>query len=169
MKSHHKHLHLARRKMSRIMDELYTSLLHYGSEEVDLRIARESDGLRLFVTADFHSEHKDSIRQMGKLLQPAVRNDAMVEMYWELAGEDRYSSDGELSLVGHMADEAALIIDGISGMAGILQNSSRTKLTLIGSLKVSSFCASRIRISYACLIKVVIKKCSVVFSSGIIR
>lgn len=108
----HKHMHLARRKMSRIMDEIYTALLHYGSEEVDLRISRESNGLRLLVTADFLSEHKNHIERMGKLLQPAVRNAAMVEMYWELAGEDRYTSDSELSLVGQMADEAALVIDG---------------------------------------------------------
>ena len=112
MKAHQKHLHLARRKMSRIMDEIYTALLHYGSEEVDLRIVRESDGLRLFVTADFLSEHKAHVERMGKLLQPAVRSEAMVEMYWELAGEDRYTSDSELSLVGQMADEAALVIEG---------------------------------------------------------
>ena len=60
MKTHHKHLHLARRKMSRIMDEIYTALLHYGSGEVDLRIVREDNGLRLFVTADFLSEESIS-------------------------------------------------------------------------------------------------------------
>lgn len=112
MKVHHKHLYLARRKMSRIIDELYTALLHYGSEEVDLRIVRETDGLRLFVQADFHSSYRDEIDRMGQLLQPAIRNDAIVEMYWELAGEDQYSSESEMALVGQMADEAALIIDG---------------------------------------------------------
>lgn len=112
MKTHPKHLHLARRKMSRIMDEIYTALLHYGSEEVDLRIARENNGLRLIVKADFLSEHRAHVERMGNLLQPAVRSEAMVEMYWELAGEDRYTSDSELSLVGQMADEAALIIEG---------------------------------------------------------
>jgi len=108
----HKHLHLTRRKMSRIVDEIYTALLHYGSEEVDFRIARESNGLRLFVTADFLTEHTEDIKRMGRLLQPVVRSDAMVEMYWELAGEDQYTSDGEMSLVGQMADEAALTIEG---------------------------------------------------------
>ena len=112
MKAHHKHLHLARRKMSHIVDEIYTALLHYGSEEVDLRIIREKNGLRLLVAADFLSEHRAHVERMGALLQPAVRSEAMVEMYWELAGEDRYTSDSELSLVGQMADEAALVIDG---------------------------------------------------------
>ena len=112
MKTHHKHLHLARRTMSRIIDELYTALLHYGSEDVSLRIARESDGLRLFIHADFLPEHLRHITRLGELLRPAVRNDAMVEMYWELAGEDQYSSESELSLVGQMADEANLSVNG---------------------------------------------------------
>ena len=112
MKAHQKHLHLARRKMSRIMDEIYTALLHYGSEEVDLRVVRENDGLRLLVAADFLSEHRAHVERMGKLLQPAVRSEAMVEMYWELAGEDQYTSESEMSLVGQMADEAALIVEG---------------------------------------------------------
>lgn len=112
MKPHHKHLHIARRKMSHIVDEIYTALLHYGSEEVNLRIVRETDGLRLFVQADFDSEYRKNIERMGSLLQPAVRSEAMVEMYWELAGEDQYTSESEIALVGQMADEAALTIDG---------------------------------------------------------
>jgi len=111
MKNHHKHLHLARRKMSRIIDELYTAMLHYGSEKVDLHISREESGLRLHARADFTPSHLKDIERMGRLLQPAVRSDAMVEMYWELAGEDQYTSESEMSLVGQMADEAKLSIE----------------------------------------------------------
>jgi hypothetical protein len=68
MRVHHKHLHLARRKMGHILDEIYTALLHYGSEEVDLRIVREEEGLRLFVKADFHGEYLEDIERMGELL-----------------------------------------------------------------------------------------------------
>ncbi len=107
---HHKHL--ARRKLGHIIDELYVALLHCGSEEVDLRILREAEGLRLFVKGDFLPEHLHHIERMGELLQPAVRSAAMVEEYWELAGEDRYSSESEMALVGQMADEAALSITG---------------------------------------------------------
>lgn len=110
--NHHKHLHLARRKMNHIMDELYTALLHYGSEEVDLRIVREADGLRLFVRADFDPSCLKKVERMRELLKPAVRSAAMVEMYWELAGEDRYTSESEMSLVGQMADSAELTIEG---------------------------------------------------------
>lgn len=109
---HQKHLHLARRKMSRIVDELYTALLHYGSEEVDLRIVKEPEGLRLEARSNFLPEHRHHIERMGELLQPAVRSEAMVEEYWELAGEDQYSTESEIALVGQMADEAEITVDG---------------------------------------------------------
>ncbi len=109
---HHKHLHLARRKMGHIIDELYTALLHCGGEEVDLRIIREKEGLRLFIDGDFQSEYLEKIERMGELLQPAVKSQAIVEEFWELAGEDQYSGDTEISLVGQIADEAALSITG---------------------------------------------------------
>lgn len=112
MKIHHKHLHLARRKMGHILDEIYTALLHYGSREVDMRIARENDGLRLYVESNFDEDYHDNILRMSKLLNPEVRSPAMVEMYWELAGEDQYTSESEMALVGQMADEAELKIDG---------------------------------------------------------
>jgi len=112
MKIHHKHLHLARRKMGHILDEIYTALLHYGSDEVNLHIVREESGLRLFVESGFDKEHLRHIERMRDLLQPAVKSPAMVEMYWELAGEDRYTSESEIALVGQMADVAKLSVDG---------------------------------------------------------
>lgn len=112
MKVHHKHLHLARRKMGHILDELYTALLHYGSEEVRMRIVREDKGLRLFVESNFNPEHLEHVERMARLLKPEVRSPAMVEMYWELAGEDQYTSESEMALVGQMADEAELKIEG---------------------------------------------------------
>ena len=111
MKVHHKHLHLARRKMGHIIDEIYTALLHYGSGEVNLRIVREDNGLRLHVDGDFKPEFTEEIERMGELLQPAVRSAAMVEEFWELAGEDQYTSESEMALVGQMADEAELSVD----------------------------------------------------------
>ena len=107
----HKHLHLARRKMGHIIDEIYTALLHFGSHEVDLNIVREDEGLSLVVDSNFEPEHLHHIERMAELLQPEVRSPAMVEMYWELAGEDRYTSDSEMSLVGQMADEATVVIE----------------------------------------------------------
>ena len=113
MKKHtNKHHHLARRKMSHILDEIYTALLHYGSDVANLRILRQEEGLRLFATSNFLPEHMHHMERMAELLQPAVRSPAMVEEYWELAGEDQYTSDSELALVGQIADEASVQIEG---------------------------------------------------------
>lgn len=111
MKTQHKHLYLARRKMSRIFDEIYTALLHCGSNEVSMRIVREEGGLRLYAEADFDRQHQEDLQRMKRLLQPAVRSAAMVEEFWELAGEDQYASESELALVGQMCEEADVKID----------------------------------------------------------
>ena len=111
-KQQQKHLHRARRKMGHIIDEIYTALLRGGGEEVQLRICRETEGLRLYAESDFLEVNRHFMERMGEVLQPAVRNSAMVEEFWELAGGDQYTRDSELALVGHMADEAALSIEG---------------------------------------------------------
>ena len=100
------HLHLARRKMCRAIDELYTLLLRSGGRAVDLHIRREAEGLRLLAEGDFAPAHRQDMERLGEMLQPAVRNPALVEEFWELAGGDQYTSDSELALVGQMADEA---------------------------------------------------------------
>ena len=102
-----KHIHLARRKMGRVLDELYTALLLAGSTHMELTVDREAEGFRLSLGSDFAPEHYDEIRHLTELLQPAVKNPALVEEFWELAGGDRYTSDSELVLVGQMVDEAA--------------------------------------------------------------
>lgn len=113
MKKHaNKHHCLARRKMSHILDEIFNALLHYGSDETDMRIHKEENGLRLRVEGGFLPEHRQEIERMGELLRPDVRSAAMVEEYWELTGEDQYADEGELSLVGQMADEAKFDMEG---------------------------------------------------------
>lgn len=108
-----KNAHMARRKMSRVIDELYTALFRAGGGEVELRLVKEESGLRLFVRGDFPPESRKLMERMAEMLQPAVRNPALVEAYWELAGGDQYTSDSELSLVGQMLDEAKVeVLDG---------------------------------------------------------
>ena len=97
-----KNMHMARRKMSHVIDELYTALFRAGGQEVDLRLLKEEEGLRLLV----RGEHRHVMKRMAEMLRPAVRNPALVETYWELAGGDQYTSDSELNLVGQMLDSA---------------------------------------------------------------
>ncbi len=98
--------HMARRRMSHVIDELYTALFRLGGKEVDMELRREEAGLRLLLRGDFPGESRRQVERMAEMLQPAVRNQALVEAYWELAGGDQYTSDSELSLVGQMLDEA---------------------------------------------------------------
>ena len=101
-----KHAAMARRKMSHVLDEVYTAMFHYGGKEVSLRIIREENGLHLLGQGDFSPEHRQDMERMAELLSPAIRNPALVEAYWELAGGDQYTSDSEMSLVGQMIDRA---------------------------------------------------------------
>lgn len=105
-----KHIHLARRRMSHVIDELYTAMLRAGGTEVDLRLVKEEDGLRLFVKGDFSPEHRRDMDRMGEMLQPEVRDMGMVEAFWELAGGDQYTSDSELALVGQIIDGAKVSV-----------------------------------------------------------
>lgn len=105
-----KHIHLARRRMSHVIDELYTALLRAGGKEVNIRLSKEEDGLRLFVTGDYSPEHRHEMERMAEMLQPAVRDMGLVEAFWELAGGDQYTSDSELALVGQIIDGAEVTV-----------------------------------------------------------
>ena len=101
-----KHIHIARRRMSHVIDELYTALFRAGGKEVDIRFVKEDEGLRLFVRGDYSPEHRHDMERMAEMLSPKVRDLGMVEAYWELAGGDQYTSDSELALVGQIVDES---------------------------------------------------------------
>ena len=105
-----KHIHLARRRMSHVIDELYTALFRAGGKEVDIRLLKEESGLRLFVKGDYSLEHRHDMERMAEMLQPEVRDMGMVEAFWELAGGDQYTSDSELALVGQIIDSAKVTV-----------------------------------------------------------
>ena len=107
-----KRMHMARRRMNHIISELNHALLLTGCREITLHLLREDAGLRLMIDAAVDQEHLHAIERMAALLQPAVRNPALVETYWELAGEDQYTSDSEMSLVGQMLDRAQVELAG---------------------------------------------------------
>ncbi len=102
--------HMARRKMSHIIDELYSALFRAGAGEVELRLHKEEKGLRLHVVSDYTPEHRREVERMAEMLQPVLRNPALVEAYWELAGGEQYTSDSEMNLVGQMLDETRVDI-----------------------------------------------------------
>ena len=104
-------IHRTRRRMNRVMTELSHALLMAGGKDISLHLTREETGLRLRVEGDFLPEHQRTMERMAKLLQPDVRDPALVETYGELMGEEQYSSEGEIALVGHMLDESRVVVE----------------------------------------------------------
>lgn len=103
-------IHRTRRRMNHVMNELSHALLLAGGRDIDLHLTREETGLRLRLEGDFLPEHQQAMERMAKLLQPAVRDLALVETYGELMGEEQYSDEGEIALVGHMVDESRVVV-----------------------------------------------------------
>ena len=99
---------MTRRRMNHIISELSNALLLAGGRQIDLRLLREETGLRLRIEGDFSPEHQRGMERMVHLLQPQVRDPALAEAYWELAGGDQYTSESELALVGQMLDAAVV-------------------------------------------------------------
>src|SRR5699024_8789168 len=64
--------HMARRKMSHVIDELYTALFQLGGAAVDFQLRRETEGLRLSVRGEFSPENRREVERMAQTLQPAV-------------------------------------------------------------------------------------------------
>ena len=105
------HMYRARRRMNHGVSELSHALLLAGGSEIDMRLIREEGGLRLYLEGDFDPEHQRGMERVARLLQPAVRDPALVETYGELTGEDQYTDENELALVGQMVDESRVVVE----------------------------------------------------------
>ena len=101
----------ARQKMSRVIDEIGAALFSCGATEVSLRLKKEPEGLRLLVQSDYTAEHRLKLERLSKLLQPEIRDPALAETFWELAGADLAHDTSELALVGQILDGAHVAIE----------------------------------------------------------
>lgn len=106
-----KRMYRTRRRMNHVVSELSHALLLAGGREIDLHLSREEEGLRLRVEGDFSPEHQSAMERMARLLQPVVRDPALVETYDELTGEDQYTDESEIALVGQMVDESKIVVE----------------------------------------------------------
>ena len=101
----------ARQKMSRVIDEIGAALFACGATEVSLRLKKEPEGLRLLVQSDYTAENRPKLERLSKLLQPEIRDPALAETFWELAGADLAHDTSELALVGQILDGAHVAIE----------------------------------------------------------
>ena len=51
-----------------------------------------------------------SLERLSKLLQPEIRDPALAETFWELAGADLAHDTSELALVGQILDDARVVL-----------------------------------------------------------
>lgn len=101
----------ARQKMSRVIDEIGAALFACGATEVSLRLKKEPEGLRLLVQGDYLPGQPPEARAgWEKLLQPEIRDPALAETFWELAGADLAHDTSELALVGQILDDARVVL-----------------------------------------------------------
>ena len=96
----------ARQKMSRIIDEIRAALFACGALELSLRLKKGPEGLRLLVQSDYIAVNRPKLERLSKLLQPEIRDPALAETFWELAGADLAPDTSELALVGQILDSA---------------------------------------------------------------
>ncbi len=101
-----KNRHLAWAKLTRVVDEICIAMDRAGSVDLEFRMHKAEDGIHIHIQGDYAPEYRDDMENLARLLCPKIRNPALVETYWELAGGDRYTSDSELSLVGQMLSSA---------------------------------------------------------------
>ena len=99
-----------RQKMSRVIDEIGAALFACGATEVSLRLKKEPEGLRLLVQGDYTASNRAKLERLGKLLQPEIRDPALAETFWELAGADLAHDTSELALVGQILDDARVVL-----------------------------------------------------------
>ena len=104
-------MYRARRRMNHVISELSHVLLQAGSREIHMDLIREDNGLRLRLEGVYEEENQTKMEHMALLLQPKFRDPALVETYWELTGEDQYTEESEMSLVGQMVDESAVRLE----------------------------------------------------------
>ena len=105
-----KRMYRARRRMNHVVNELSHALLLAGSREIDMRLTKEDNGLRLHMESAFSPEHQRHMEHMANLLQPVFRDPAVVETDGELPGEAQSSEESELALVGQMVDASRVSV-----------------------------------------------------------
>lgn len=100
-----------RQKMSRIIDEIGAGAVCLRRDGGFSPAEKEPEGLRLLVQSDYTAEHRPKLERLSKLLQPEIRDPALAETFWELAGADLAHDTSELALVGQILDGAHVAIE----------------------------------------------------------
>ena len=89
----------------RIVNELMTYLYKLGSKDINVILQKEDYNTVIIVWGKINNINTDDLDNLTTVLN-TNRQHEVEETYWHLGGESE--SDGELSLVGMMIDEAEI-------------------------------------------------------------
>ncbi len=96
------------KKITLIVNEILTLLLHHGAKDINIHIAKEEDIISINFIQNECDYDKDFVDQLRFDLK-AQRENEVEGYYWQLVGKDDFG--GELHLVGAMIDESGVSLD----------------------------------------------------------
>ena len=101
---------ITRRKMNKIVDELFTFLSTVGADNIKLQLKKEPDRYELAIHSNYDPALRRKIERLEEMMHPADRYEGLEDFYWELAGNGGEMQDSELQLVAQMVDGAQFAI-----------------------------------------------------------
>ena len=97
------------KKIVKIIEELTMYFISIESDKIESSIHREENQYVIRFHSIFNPEYRENLNSLEKYLN-TPRNEAMEDLYWELAGSGDPGETSQLLLVGMMIDEADVFI-----------------------------------------------------------
>ena len=91
------------KKITKIVEELTVYFFAIGADKISSKIEKLSETVRITFRANYLPEYEPGIHTLEKYLnQP--KNEAIEDIYWELAGSGDPGESTEMILLGMMVD-----------------------------------------------------------------
>ena len=97
------------KKIVKIIEELTMYFISIESDKIESSIHREENQYVIHFHSIFNPEYRENLNSLEKYLN-TPRNEAMEDLYWELAGSGDPGETSQLLLVGMMIDQADVVI-----------------------------------------------------------
>jgi hypothetical protein len=97
------------KKIVKIVEELTMYFISIESDKIESSIQREENQYIIRFHSIFNPEYRENLKSLEKYLN-TPRNEAMEDLYWELAGSGDPGETSQLLLVGMMIDQADIFI-----------------------------------------------------------
>ena len=97
------------KKIVKIVEELTMYFISIESDKIESSIQRAENQYIIRFHSIFNPEYRENLNSLEKYLN-TPRNEAMEDLYWELAGSGDPGETSQLLLVGMMIDQADIFI-----------------------------------------------------------